>query len=231
MKLEKPTSQFKVLIIEDEKRIAHWIQTYFERDGFQTVVTHNGREGFHLAHSENPDLIILDLMLPGMDGIEVCNKLRQGSDVPIIMVTARDKERERIHGLDTGADDYVVKPFSPNELVARARALLRRVQGKTQQQLQAGPITLNLDAYTCTIKDKTVRLSRTHFAILETLMRHPNQVLSRDQLLDYTFTDGVDVIDRTIDSHIRRLRCQIEPDPKNPQFIQTVYGVGYKFVI
>lgn len=221
----------KVLIIEDEKRIAHWVQTYFERDGFETVVVGNGRIGLTLARTENPDLIILDLMLPGMDGIDICNTLRQESDVPIIMLTARDKEPERIKGLTIGADDYVTKPFSPNELVARARAVLRRVKGKTQRQLSAGPIILNVEAHTCTINGKSIELSRTHFAILETLMRHPNQVLSRDQLLEHAVTNGLDVIDRTIDSHIRRLRQQIEPDPKNPQFIQTVYGVGYKFVV
>ncbi|KAA3663135.1 MAG: DNA-binding response regulator [Chloroflexi bacterium] len=221
----------KVLIIEDEKRIAHWVQTYFERDGFETVVVGNGRIGLTLARTENPDLIILDLMLPGMDGIDICNTLRQESDVPIIMLTARDKEPERIKGLTIGADDYVTKPFSPNELVARARAVLRRVKGTTQRQLSAGPIILNVEAHTCTINGKSIELRRTHFAILETLMRHPNQVLSRDQLLEHAVTNGLDVIDRTIDSHIRRLRQQIEPDPKNPQFIQTVYGVGYKFVV
>lgn len=221
----------KVLIIEDEKRIAHWVQTYFERDGFETMVVGNGRIGLNLARTENPDLIILDLMLPGMDGIDVCNTLRQESDVPIIMLTARDKEPERIKGLTIGADDYVTKPFSPNELVARAHAVLRRVKGKTQRQLSAGPITLNVEAHTCVINGKSIELSRTHFAILETFLRHPNQVLSREQLLEHAVTNGLDVIDRTIDSHIRRLRQQIETDPKNPQFIQTVYGVGYKFVV
>ena len=127
----------KVLIIEDEKRIAHWVQTYFERDGFEAVVAGNGRLGLTLARTENPDLIILDLMLPGMDGIDVCQTLRQESDVPIIMLTARDKERERIQGLNIGADDYVTKPFSPNELVARAHAVLRRVKGKTQKASSA----------------------------------------------------------------------------------------------
>ncbi|MCP5095367.1 MAG: response regulator transcription factor [Chloroflexi bacterium] len=219
-----------VLIIEDEKRIAHWVQTYFERAGFETAVTHDGLTGLTLARETAPDLIILDLMLPKLNGMTICETLRQETAVPIIMLTARDKEQDRILGLETGADDYVVKPFSPNELVARARAVLRRVKGHQQQSITAGAITLDIEAHACTIHDRPIALSRTQFAILETLMRHQNQVLSREQLLELAFTDGLDVTDRTIDTHIRRLRRQIEADPKNPQRIKTVYGIGYKFV-
>ncbi len=220
----------KVLIIEDEKRIAHWVQKYFEKAGFETAVSHDGLSGLQLARSENPTIIILDLNLPKMDGMTVCRRLREETAVPIIMLTARGKEKERIDGLNSGADDYVTKPFSPNELVARAQAVLRRVKGQTQQKLSAGSIVLHVQARRCEVNGRSVPLSRTQFGILETLMRHKNQVLSREQLLDLAFADGLDVVDRTIDTHIRRLRRQIEADPKNPQYIQTVYGVGYKLV-
>lgn len=220
----------KVLIVEDETRLAHWIQAFFEKDGFETLIAHDGQSGLRLALTERPDLIVLDIMLPKMDGMTICTRLRRESDVPIIMVTAKDKEAERIKGLNIGADDYVTKPFSPAELVARAKALLRRTSGRMRQLLTADGLELDIDAQLCSLHGRTVPLTPTQFKILETLMRHPNQVLSREQILDKAFTDGLDLIDRTIDAHIRRLRKQIEVDPKNPRFIQSVYGSGYKFI-
>ena len=219
----------KILIIEDERRLAHWIKSFFERDGFNAVVSHNGIEGLRLARELLPDLIILDLMLPGLDGVEICQTLREESDVPIIMLTARDKERERIGGLNLGADDYVTKPFSPAELVARAKAVLRRSRGEAQLLLTAENLQLDINGRICTQNNKTVLLTPTQFDLLATLMRHPNQVLSRETLLELAYRDNLDLIDRTIDAHIRRIRKQIEPDPKNPRYIQTVYGSGYKF--
>ena len=220
----------KVLIIEDETRVAHWVKSFFEREGFITTVVHDGAEGLRAARMTAPDLIVLDLMLPTVDGTAICRTLRRESDVPIIMLTARDKERERINGLDLGADDYVTKPFSPPELVARAKAVLRRVRGEAQQVLTAENLSLNVTARTCTFEGQAVSLTPTQFNLLATLMRHPNQVLSRQTLLDNAFQDGFELIDRTIDSHIRRIRQQIEPDSKQPRYILTIYGSGYKFV-
>ncbi len=220
----------KVLIVEDETRLAHWVQAFFEKDGFETVLAHDGQSGLRLALTEMPDLVVLDIMLPKMDGMTICTRLRRESDVPIIMVTAKDKEAERIKGLNIGADDYVTKPFSPAELVARAKALLRRTRGQARQLLTADDLELDISAQICSLNGETVSLTPTQFKILETLMRHPNQVLSREQILEKAFTDGLDLLDRTIDAHIRRIRKQIEADPKNPVFIQSVYGSGYKFI-
>jgi len=220
-----------ILIIEDEERIAHWVQSYFERAGFETLVARNGRSGLALALEENPDLIVLDLMLPGLDGRDLCQQVRRQSDVPIIMLTARDGQQDRISGLEMGADDYMVKPFDPEELVARARAVLRRVSGKVAEQLVVGNFVIDLDANSCSVAGTAVSLSPTQLALMIAFMRHPNQILSREQLLDAAFNNDFDGFDRTIDAHIRRLRRQIEPNPSRPQYIQTVYGLGYKFVV
>jgi len=221
-----------ILIVEDEERLAHWIRTYFEKAGFDTLLTANGKVGLALARDQRPDLIILDLMLPGMDGIEICRTLRRESAVPIIMLTARGKESDRIHGLELGADDYVVKPFSLGELVARARAVLRRAGSDLHQPdiLCGGNIELDLAAHTCTVSGEAVSLSRAQFALLAALLRNSGHTLTRQQLLDSAFEDNYDVFDRTIDVHIRRLRQRVEADPKTPQHIVTVFGVGYKFV-
>jgi DNA-binding response OmpR family regulator len=219
-----------VLIIEDEKRIAHWVKRYFERADFYATVAHDGLTGLDLARREQPDIIILDLMLPGMDGMEVCRLLRRESDVPIIMLTARGTHTDRIDGLERGADDYVVKPFDPEEVVARARAVLRRVGGSVQTVLRAGALQLDESSHTLHLNEKAVSLSPIQFTLLATFMRHANQVLSREQLLNAAFSHDFEGFDRTIDTHIRRLRRKIQANPNEPQYIQTVYGVGYKFV-
>ncbi|MBN1937936.1 MAG: response regulator transcription factor [Anaerolineae bacterium] len=221
-----------ILIVEDEERIAHWVRAYFERAGFRTLVAGDGPRGLRLARAEQPDLIVLDLMLPGLDGTDVCRVLRTESGVPIIMLTARGRESERILGLELGADDYVVKPFSPGELVARARAVLRRAAGEARspETLRGGDVCLDLEAHTCTVDGRNVELSPTQFALLEALMRHAGRVLSRQQLLDAAFEGYFEGYERTIDVHIRRLRTRIEQDPANPQHIITVFGIGYKFV-
>ncbi len=221
-----------VLIVEDEQKIARWVRAYFEEAGFRVLIAIDGQMGLRLARSEKPDILILDLMLPGMDGLELCRTLRRETTMPIIILTARGTEADRILGLELGADDYVVKPFSPRELVARARAVLRRAGGSLQPraQLRGGEIVLDLTAHTCTVRGEPVSLTPTQFALLAALMRHRGQVLSREQLLTTALGTDYDGYLRTIDVHIRRLRQRVEIDPSNPQHILTVFGVGYKFV-
>ena len=218
-----------VLIVEDDPRIANWVKVYLERAGFSADVTHDGESGLALARQLTPDLIVLDLMLPGLDGVELCRILRRESDVPIIMLTARDGHAERVIGLESGADDYIVKPFDPEEVVARANAVLRRVKGRVQQVLTCDHITLNETTGSVTVNDEPVTLSRAQIALLSTFMRHPNQVLSRDQLISLTSSRRFHGFDRAIDSQIARLRKQIDRHGSQP--IQTVYGAGYKFVV
>ena len=218
-----------VLIIEDDTRIANWVKVYFERAGFSAEVAHDGESGLTLARNLTPDLIVLDLMLPHLDGVELCRILRRESDVPIIMLTAREAHAERIIGLDSGADDYVVKPFDPEELIARAQAVLRRVKDRVQQVLTQGGITLNEISRSVTVDEEPADLSQAQIALLSTFMRHPNQVLTRDQLISLTFNDEFDGFDRAVDSQVARLRKQISRDGSQP--IQTVYGAGYKFVV
>ena len=219
----------KLLIIEDDKRIADWIKVYFERAGFSTDVAHDGETGLGMARFLNPDLIILDLMLPRLDGVDLCRILRRDSDVPIIMLTAREAHLARIIGLNSGADDYIVKPFDPEEVIARAQAVLRRVQGRTQQIITRNNITLNETTKSVTVNEESIHLSQAQIALLSTFMRHPNHVLTRDQLISLTFNHGFQGFDRAIDSQIARLRKQINRDGRQP--IQTVYGAGYKFVV
>ena len=218
-----------VLIIEDDARIANWVKVYFERAGFSAEVVHDGECGLELARSLSPGLVILDLMLPRLDGVDLCRILRRESDVPIIMLTAREAPAERIVGLDSGADDYIVKPFDPEEVIARAEAVLRRVKGKVQQVLTRSNITLDETAGSVTVGGETVDLSQSQVALLSTFMRHPNQVLSRDQLISLTFDHEYQGFDRAIDSQVARLRKQISRDGSQP--IQTVYGAGYRFVV
>ena len=218
-----------VLIIEDDTRIANWVKVYFERAGFSAEVAHDGVAGLDLARELAPDLIILDLMLPRLDGVELCRVLRRESDVPIIMLTAREAPAERVTGLDSGADDYVVKPFDPDEVIARAHALLRRVKDKVQQMLTRGNITLNETSGIVTVDEEVLTLSKAQIALLSTFMRHPNQLLTRDQLISLTFNDEFDGFDRAIDSQVARLRKQINRNGRQP--IQTVYGGGYRFVV
>ena len=218
-----------VLIIEDDSRIANWVKVYFERAGFSAEVALDGESGLALARDLAPDLVILDLMLPRLDGVDLCRILRRESDVPIIMLTAREAPAERVIGLDSGADDYVVKPFDPDEVIARAEAVLRRVKDRVQQVLTQGNITLNETAGIVTVDDETVSLSQAQTALLSTFMRHPNQLLTRDQLISLTFNDDFDGFDRAIDSQVARLRKQISRSGRQP--IQTVYGAGYRFKV
>ncbi|MDE2939496.1 MAG: response regulator transcription factor [Chloroflexota bacterium] len=218
-----------ILIIEDDTRIANWVKVYFERVGYFAEVAHDGEGGLALARELAPDLIILDLTLPRLDGVELCRILRRESEVPIIMLTAREAHADRIMGLDSGADDYIVKPFDPAEVIARAGAVLRRVKGKVQQVLTRDNITLDETTQSVMVDGDPVVLSQAQVALLSTLMRHPNQVLTRDQLISLSFSDEFDGLDRAVDSQIARLRRQINRDGRQP--IQTVYGAGYRFVV
>ena len=217
-----------VLIVEDEPRIAHWLKVNFERAGFSAEVAGDGRSGLALARSRRPHLIVLDLMLPRLDGMQVCRVLRRESSVPIIMLTARESHADRVAGLDAGADDYVVKPFDPDEVVARAKAVLRRVDESVQPVLTCGAITIDDATRQATVGERPINLSPAQFALLSAFMRHPNQVLTREQLIALAFDDDFDAYDRAIDNHVLRLRKLIGSNGKQP--IRTVYGCGYRFV-
>lgn len=217
-----------ILIVEDEPRIAHWLKVRFERAGFSALVAGDGRAGLALARDRRPDLIVLDLMLPRLDGMQVCRILRRESAVPIIVLTARDSHADRIGGLDAGADDYVVKPFDPAEVVARAKAVLRRAAGEAPPVVRCGSITVDETTRQATVGERRIDLSRAQCALLAAFMRHPGQVLSREQLITMAFEDDFDAYDRAIDNHVLRLRKLIGRDGKQP--IRTVYGSGYRFV-
>ena len=217
-----------VLIVEDEPRIAHWLQVRFEREGYRAEVAHDGRTGLALARAGRPDLIVLDLMLPRLDGMQVCRILRRESGVPIIMLTARETHEDRIAGLDSGADDYVVKPFDADEVVARAKAVLRRVEDTVQQVLTCGGITIDETTHRVTVEGREIELSSAQFALLAAFMRHPHQVLSRDRLIGLAFGTDFDGYERAVDNHIMRLRKELGAASRQP--IQTVYGAGYRFV-
>jgi two-component system alkaline phosphatase synthesis response regulator PhoP len=221
----------KVLVVDDDPGIVKVVRAYLERDGFQVLVAYDGKKAMQVARHEKPDLVVLDLMLPEMDGWDVCRALRKESDVPIIMLTARVEESDKLVGLELGADDYVTKPFSPRELVARVRSVLRRVQGlpPKPERISRGDITVDLARHSVTIADKFVDLTPTEFDLLATLMGDPGRAFTRSQLLEQTQGHAYDGYERTIDVHIKNLRKKIEPDARNPQRIKTVYGVGYKF--
>ena len=220
-----------ILVVDDEARIVKLVRDYLERAGFDVLAAHNGEMALTLARLEQPDLIVLDLMLPGVDGLDVCRRLRQESGVPIIMLTARVEEADRVVGLELGADDYVTKPFSPRELVARVRATLRRANGQVGPSsiLRAGDVELDTASLTATVAGEPVDLTPTEFQVLATLIRQPGRIYSREQLLEAVHGVIFDGYDRSVDSHVKNIRRKIEPDPRQPRYIQTVYGVGYRF--
>jgi two-component system alkaline phosphatase synthesis response regulator PhoP len=221
-----------ILVVDDEARIVQLVRDYLERAGFHVLTARDGEAALAVARVEQPDLIVLDLMLPGVDGLDVCRRLRQDSGVPIIMLTARVEEADRIVGLELGADDYVTKPFSPGELVARVRATLRRASGEIGPPavLRAADVELDTAALTATVAGQPVDLTATEFHLLAALVREQGHILSREQLLEAAHGVAFDSYDRSVDSHIKNLRRKIEPDPRRPRYIQTVYGVGYRFV-
>ncbi len=220
-----------ILIIEDDPNTAKLVQTYLEREGFATLLAHDGNTGLEMARRQNPLFVILDLMLPGLDGWDVCRRLRKDSNVPILMLTARQEEIDRIMGLSLGADDYVVKPFSPRELVERVKAILRRAhpaETSAKELLQVAELTLDPEKHTVSLADRPIHLTSSEFKLLQTLMSAPGKVFSRDELLSRFYQHGESVIDRVIDVHIGKLRQKIEANPAQPQYIITVRGFGYK---
>lgn len=224
--------QHSVLIVDDDVKLVELLQTYFEQEQFLVYTAYDGIAAIELVDKRKPDIMILDIMLPGMDGREVCRKIRQHNDVPIIMLTAKDDESDRLVGLGIGADDYVTKPFSMKEVVARAKVILRRMHGEVVEKktvLQFREITIDLDRHQVKRSEEVLDLTPTEFKLLEVLARAPERVYSRFQLMENTQGYAFDGYERTIDAHIRNLRRKLEPDSRNPQYILTVYGVGYKF--
>jgi two-component system alkaline phosphatase synthesis response regulator PhoP len=221
----------RILIVDDTREIVHGLIAYFQQAGFETLSAYDGRAALEIARRERPDLIILDWMMPELDGLEVCRQLRRDTAIPIIMLTARVEESDTLIGLELGADDYITKPFRAREVVARARAVLRRVSGSLNPAsvLRGGDICLDLDRRVLERAGQPVELTPTEFALLAALMRNSGRPLSRGQLLDAAQGDTFESYERTIDAHIKNLRRKIEPDPANPQLIVTVFGVGYKF--
>jgi DNA-binding response OmpR family regulator len=220
-----------VLVVEDEVELVRVLRDYLERGGYHVQTASNGPEAVSRFQHTAPDLVLLDLNLPGMDGLDVARAVRRQSNVPIIMVTARVDEADRLVGLELGADDYVVKPFSPKELVARVRAVLRRARQEpmTPAVLRAGEITVDLPKHVVEVSGSRVELTPTEFELLATMVREPGRAFSRLQLLEASQGQAFSGYERTIDAHIKNLRAKIEADPRQPRFIQTVFGVGYRF--
>ncbi|MEZ4518947.1 MAG: response regulator transcription factor [Chloroflexota bacterium] len=221
----------EILIIEDDRKTAELVRLYLERAGFAVQVAHDGLEGLTLAQAAAPDAIVLDLMLPGMDGLDICHNLREtttGPGVPILMLTARSTEDDLILGLEVGADDYLTKPFSPRELVARVRALVRRNTAGDENLAKVGDLVLDLDAHEVRLAGELIDVTPVEFRLLATLVREPGRAFSRQELLDRVFGLTYDGLPRTIDVHVLRLRRKLEPDPQTPLYLQTVYGHGYR---
>ena len=222
----------KILVVDDEPQIMRVLKGYLEAAGFQVIPAYDGTEALAAFRHTAPDLIVLDLMLPQVDGLDVARAIRRESDVPIIMLTARVDEADRLIGLELGADDYVAKPFSPREVVARVRAVLRRAGGGPEpagRVLSAGDVALDVDKRQASVAGRPVELTPTEFDLLATLMENPGRVFSRMQLLDKLQGYAYEGYERTIDVHVKNLRQKIEADPKRPAYILTIYGLGYKF--
>lgn len=226
-----------ILVVDDEQSISEVVSLYLTRSGYEVKVVHDGRAALQAMTQQKPDLVVLDLMLPGIDGWEITRRLRAEGNTPIIMLTARKEESDRILGLEMGADDYVVKPFSPQELVSRVRAVLRRVQGITpatpapaqERALTFGNLQIDPITRLVTVNGAEIMLTAKEFDLLWFLARHPRQVFNRDQLLDHVWGETTYIDPSTVTVHVRRVREKIEPDSSNPQHLHTVWGVGYKF--
>lgn len=224
----------RVLVVDDEKTIVKGLKFNLEKEGYEVLVAFDGEEALRVFNEESPDLIVLDLMLPKLDGFEVCRNIRKTSDVPIVMLTARGEDIDKILGLELGADDYVTKPFNPRELAARVKAIMRRSQSSSGdsgnlQVIRLQDLQIDLFQHKVRVRDKEVDLTSKEFALLSLMASHPGRVFSREKLLEHVW--GYDYYGdaRTVDVHIRHLREKIEPDPGTPQLILTVWGAGYKF--
>jgi two-component system, OmpR family, alkaline phosphatase synthesis response regulator PhoP len=220
----------RVLVVDDDVRTVELVKLYLSRDGYRVLTAYDGVEALRLAREARPDLIVLDLMLPDIYGLEVCRILRRESDVPIIMLTARTTDQDKLTGLDAGADDYVTKPFSPGELAARVRAVLRRLPGeRVAVQIKHDDLTVDLEKQEAWLGDKPLSLTNVEFKLLGVLARNPGRVFTRAELIERALGYDFDGFDRTIDVHVLNLRRKIEADPSHPRYIRTVYGVGYRF--
>jgi two-component system alkaline phosphatase synthesis response regulator PhoP len=220
----------KILVVDDEAKIVRLVRSYLEQAGFAVVEAHDGQTALIQARREKPDLVVLDLGLPGIDGIEVTRTLRRDRETPIIMLTARIEDTDRIVGLELGADDYVTKPFNPRELVARVRAVLRRTGGGTAapEMLRAGDLVLDLGGHAATVAGQPLDLTPTEFDLLGVLMQNPGRVFTRLELLERVQGYAYEGYERTIDAHVKNLRAKLGDDPRHPRYVQTVFGVGYK---
>ena len=222
-----------VLVVEDEQSLREPLMYILQREGFDVLEAVDGPSALIQWQTNSPDLILLDLMLPGMSGVDVCREIRTRSNVPIIMVTAKDSEVDKVVGLEIGADDYVVKPYSTRELLARIKAVLRRGvvsdSNETRSVLEAGPVRLDTERHAVTVNGQPVTLPLKEFELLEYLMDNTNRVLTRGQIIDRVWGSNYYGDTKTLDVHVKRIRSKIEPDPANPKFIMTVRGLGYKF--
>ena len=221
-----------VLIIEDEKELSNVLKAYLERSGYDVLTAERGDRGFELWREEQPDMVLLDLNLPGMDGIDIAREIRKTNDTPIIMVTARVEEVDRLVGLELGADDYITKPFSPREVVARVKAVLRRVEklpAPTPTVIDAGDLRIDTLAYAVRQSGEVIDLTPTEFSLLATMAGQPGRVFTRLQLLEACQGIAYEGYERSIDAHIKNLRAKLGDDSKNPHYIETVFGVGYRF--
>jgi len=227
--------QARVLVVEDEAGLADSVRYALESEGFDVIVADSGISGMEAARTNGPDLVLLDLMLPEMSGLDVCRQIRSFSDVPIIMLTAKDSEADKVTGLELGADDYMTKPFSMRELIARVRAHLRRsarsgVLAGTNEVLRGGPIELDIDAHEARVNGEEVKLRPKEFELLESLMRRKNRLAARHMLIDEVWGPSYFGDTKTLDVHVKRLRQKLEEDSSRPKYIVTVRGLGYKFV-
>jgi len=219
----------KVLVVDDDVKTVELVKLYLNRDGYRVLTAYDGTEALRLAREGYPDLIVLDLMLPGIDGLEICRTLRGESDVPIIMLTAKTTDQDKLVGLDLGADDYVTKPFSPRELAARVRVVLRRLPGERgPDEIKHGELTVNFLRHEASLAGRSLNLTTVEFKLLGVLAKEPGRVFSRVQLIDEALGYDFEGFDRTIDVHILNLRRKLEPDPSHPKYLKTVYGAGYK---
>ena len=220
-----------ILVVDDEPQIVTLVRDYLEHGGFRVYTAADGPTALRTAATQHPDLVVLDLGLPGIDGIDVTRSLRRNGTVPIIMLTARTDESDKLVGLELGADDYVTKPFSPKELVARVRSVLRRSEATKApgDAIRVGDVELIVPTMELTIAGRRIELTPTEFQLLATMARQPGRVFSRAQLLGAVHGDAMEAFERAIDAHIKNLRRKIEPDPHNPQYLLTVFGVGYRF--
>lgn len=225
----KPT----ILVVDDDRKTVDLIRLYLEKDGYRVLMAYDGHRAMEIARNKRPGLIILDLMLPEVDGLDVCCQLRSESNVPVIMLTAKSTEDDKLAGLDLGADDYVTKPFSPRELVARVRAVLRRglaEENSGPEQISYDGLRVDFVRHEARVDGTPVHLTPKEFTLLEIMIRQPGRVFSRLELLELVFGFDYQGFERTVDVHVMNLRKKIEADPAHPRYIQTIYGVGYRFV-